>query len=48
MKARNPIVIHYVHDMKRATTFYTVARMDDRRFRRHHLALHILPAPTPD
>lgn len=23
MKARNPIVIHYVHDMNRATNFYT-------------------------
>lgn len=23
MKARNPIVIHYVHDMERAKTFYT-------------------------
>ena len=25
MKARNPIVIHYVHDMDRAKTFYTEA-----------------------
>ncbi|RTL35238.1 MAG: hypothetical protein EKK53_24680 [Burkholderiales bacterium] len=23
MKARNPIVIHYVHDMERAKLFYT-------------------------
>lgn len=25
MKARNPLVIHYVHDMERAKRFYTVA-----------------------
>ena len=53
MKARNPIVIHYVHDMKRATTFYTEVFQVVPAFESPgwttldfgaiQLALHILP-----
>ncbi len=54
MKARNPIVIHYVHDMDRAKEFYT--KVFDVKpsvespgwtmldFGAIQLALHILPA----
>ncbi len=54
MKARNPIVIHYVHDMDRSKCFYTRAfdvkpsfespGWTTLDFGAIELALHILPA----
>ena len=58
MKARNPIVIHYVHDMDRAKDFYT--KVFDVKpsvdspgwvmldFGAIQLALHILPVVAAD
>lgn len=56
MKAKNPMVIHYVHDMDRAKTFYTDVfdvkpsfespGWTTLDFGAIQLALHILPAGT--